>query len=147
MSKIELDRLKGKKVAIRVVRKVTLQGDTEATNMNFGFLQEAFKKIGDQEFQLQGYIGPQGKSFPVFAQVIADPGKSQADKDRPALRIFRFNDAELFEYAIGFRHIGTTSKKEFYSGNTTIGPKMDLTFFTVDKKEEEELQGELEGQQ
>lgn len=140
---IQLDTLKGKTPVLRIARKVKLVGDEQDTTMQFGLLQDAPKTIAEVEYQLQGYMGPRGKSYPVLAQLVADPGQSLEGKDRPALRIYRFTDTEVLEFAVAFRHTSAAGK-DYYTGNTVMGEKMNLVMFAIEPKEAEEVLGEQE---
>lgn len=115
---------KDKKVFLSVKR--TLKLGSEETQQDYGALFEIPHKIGDDDFQLSGWLS---KDILVVAKFDPTPGKAKPKEgkgdgeasDLPALRVFALHDGtEPIEFATGWKHQAKDANKGDYLAGHTL---------------------------
>lgn len=114
---------KDKKVFLSVKR--TLKLGSEEMQQDYGALFEMPSKIGDEDYQLKGWLS---KDIMVVAKFDPNPGKAKPKEgktegeaaDLPALKVFALHDGEEpIEFATGWKHQAKdASKNDYLAGHT-----------------------------
>ncbi len=140
------DMLGGKRKIFNIERSEKLPfGDFKS---DFGALLDAPIEIDGRPFQVQGWFGPSGKSMPVVAEILDEPGKSaDGTQDLPAIRVYGEVNGELTELAVAWRK-QSTSGKTFFGGQFSLKPHFALTLWPhTPRVESSEPQAEMAGAQ
>lgn len=131
------EALKGAKKAFSIQRNLELA---------IGAKEEPFGVVTKHSFEhegrtfLAGWMGAEyGKNTPIAMEVIADPGQSADNKDRPGARIYCEVDGAMTELMPMWRKVGSQSGKVFYTGKIP-GQSYEFVFWTY----EPSTQGEAE---